>query len=53
MDPTFDTEASERMDEDDVGERFCEDFVWNCWTLIRKLAYVFFIISIGKAFKVR
>ena len=24
---TFDAEASERMDEDDVGERFCEDFV--------------------------
>ena len=26
-DPTFDAEASERMDEDYVGERFCEDFV--------------------------
>ena len=36
--PTLDAEASERMDEDDVGERFCEDFVWYCWTLIRKLA---------------
>ena len=27
VDPTFDTEASETMDEDDVGERFCEVFV--------------------------
>ena len=27
VDRTFDAEASERMDEDDVGERFCEDFV--------------------------
>ena len=27
MDPIFDAEASERMDEDDVGERFCEDFM--------------------------
>ena len=27
MDPTFDAETSERMDEDYVGERFCEDFV--------------------------
>ena len=27
MDLTFDAEAIERMDEDDVGERFCEDFV--------------------------
>ena len=27
VDPTLDPEASERMDEDDVGERFCEDFV--------------------------
>ena len=27
VEPTFDAEASERMDEDDVGERFCEDFV--------------------------
>ena len=24
---TLDAEASERMDEDDIGERFCEDFV--------------------------
>ena len=24
---TFDAEASERMDENDAGERFCEDFV--------------------------
>ena len=28
VDPTFDAEVSERMDEDDVGERFCE----YCWT---------------------
>ena len=27
VDFTFDAEASERMDEDDVGERFCEYFV--------------------------
>ena len=26
VDPTFNPEASERMDEDYVGERFCEDF---------------------------
>ena len=26
VDPTFDAEASEIMDEGDVGERFCEDF---------------------------
>ena len=24
---TFDAEASERIDEDNVGEKFCEDFV--------------------------
>ena len=24
VDPTFDAEVSERMDENDVGERFCE-----------------------------
>ena len=24
---TFDAEATERIHEDDVGERFCEDFV--------------------------
>ena len=27
VDPTFDAEASEKKDEDDVGEMFCEDFV--------------------------
>ena len=27
VDPTFDAKTSERIDEDDVGERFCEDFV--------------------------
>ena len=27
VDPTINAEATERMDEDDVGERSCEDFV--------------------------
>ena len=27
MDPTFYVEASERIDEDDGGERLCEDYV--------------------------
>ena len=27
VDPSFDAKASERIDKDDVGERFCEDVV--------------------------
>ena len=29
VDPTFDAEASERMDEDDIGEKF-----WECFVLL-------------------
>ena len=37
MDPTFDADASERMDKDDVGGRCCEEIVLLL-TPIRELA---------------
>ena len=49
VNPTFDAEASERMDEDDVGERFCEDF-----RLLldsdQRISLCIIMISMGKAF---
>ena len=51
VDPTFNAEASERMDKDYVGKMFCEDFVLLLDADQRiSLGLFFFITSIGKAF---
>ena len=50
VDPTFDAEVSERMDKDDVGKRFCEDFVLLLDSDQIISLGIFLIISIGKAF---
>ena len=49
VDPPFDTEVSERMDEDDVGERLCEDFVLLLESN-QRISLGIFYHSIGKAF---
>ena len=50
VNPTFDAEVSERMDKDDVGKRFCEDFVLLLDSDQIISLGIFLIISIGKAF---
>ena len=51
VDPTFDAEASERIDKDDVGVRFCEDFVLVLDSDQRISLGIFLSFQLEKLFK--